>query len=102
MLKLENRLFTFEEGLWNIRGRYEKAFEENDELLWSNINGEYTTHILIVSLSFSFFFFCNILFRILLGTLMSLWQHLFVHLRLISLPLFLVLGGPPISIISSS
>jgi hypothetical protein len=59
IFELENRLYTFEEGLWSIRGRYEKAFEENDELLWSNVNGEYLTHILIVSLSFFFILPCQ-------------------------------------------
>jgi hypothetical protein len=48
-LGIENRVYTFEEGLWNIRGRYEKACEEDDELLWSNVDGEFVTHILIVS-----------------------------------------------------
>ncbi|KAF8804433.1 hypothetical protein BYT27DRAFT_7107409, partial [Phlegmacium glaucopus] len=46
----KNRIFTFEEGLWNVRGRYEKAFEEDEELFWLSNNGEYVTHILIVSL----------------------------------------------------
>jgi hypothetical protein len=54
-LSVENRVFTFEEGLWNIRGRYEKACEDDEELVWSNDNGEYVTHILAVSLSCCFF-----------------------------------------------
>ena len=48
---IENHVFTFEEGLWNIRSRYKKACEEDEELVWSNVDGEYVTHILIVSLS---------------------------------------------------
>ena len=54
-LSIESRVFTFEEGLWNIRGCYEKACEEDEDLVWSNIDGEHVTHILIVSLSSSSF-----------------------------------------------
>lgn len=59
-MSIENRVFTFEEGLWNIRGRYEKACEENEELVWMKDDEEYVTHILIVSLSSFFFFFHNV------------------------------------------
>ena len=54
-LSIENRVFTFE-GLWNIRGRFEKACEEDEDLVWSNVDGEYVTHILIVCFSCSFFY----------------------------------------------
>ena len=50
-MSIENRVLTFEEGLWNIRGRYETACEENEELVWSKVDDGYVTHILIVSLS---------------------------------------------------
>jgi hypothetical protein len=59
-LSIESRLFTFDEGLWNIRGRYEKACEDDEELVWSNVDGEHVTRILIVSLSCFFFSFNNI------------------------------------------
>jgi hypothetical protein len=48
-LPLESRLFTFEDGLWNVRGHYEKAYEEDEELVWYNVGGEHLAHILIVS-----------------------------------------------------
>ena len=37
------------------------ACEEDEELVWSKVDGEYVTHILIVSLSFSFFYNNNML-----------------------------------------
>jgi hypothetical protein len=55
-LILESRLYTFEEGLWNIRGRYQKAFDDNEELVWSQVGNEYEAHILIVSLNQNFLF----------------------------------------------
>ena len=61
-MSIENRVLTFEEGLWNIRGRYETACEENEEVVWSKVNDGYVTHILIVSLKFILlnFFFHNV------------------------------------------
>jgi len=50
-LILESRLYTFEEGLWNVRGRYQKAFDDNEELVWSQVGNEHEAHILIVSLN---------------------------------------------------
>ena len=44
----------FEEGLWNIRGCYKKVCEEDEDLVWSNVNGDYVTHILVVSFSSCF------------------------------------------------
>jgi hypothetical protein len=58
----ENRIFTFEDGLWNVRGRYETALEENEELVWSNLGGEHVTHILMASISFLFYFLFYFLF----------------------------------------
>jgi hypothetical protein len=54
-LVLESRLFTFEDGLWNVRGRFEKAYDEDEELVWSDVGGEHIAHILIVSSSCLFF-----------------------------------------------
>ena len=34
------------------KGRYELAMKKNEELIWSKVNGEYCTHVLIVSLVF--------------------------------------------------
>jgi hypothetical protein len=56
-LSIESCVFTFEEGLWNIRGRYDIACKDDEELIWSNDDGEYVTHILVVSLSLVLFFF---------------------------------------------
>jgi hypothetical protein len=53
---LEGRLFTFEDGLWNVRGRYEKAYEDDEELVWSDVRGESVAHILIVSTFFPLLF----------------------------------------------
>ena len=52
---LETWLFTFEDGLWNVRGPYEKAFEEDEVLVRSDIQGEHVAHILIVSANFFYF-----------------------------------------------
>jgi hypothetical protein len=100
LLSTESRIYTFEEGLWNIRGRYEKAFEEDDELNWSNVDGDYVTHILVVSLSF-----CSFIFLIMFGHRTLLEMSLFLLLLQLQLYLLfllrLLLGRPQISIISS-
>ena len=96
-MTIESRVFTFEDGLWNIRGRYEKACEEDEELVWSNVDGEYVTHILIVSL-FCFYLPSLIIFiprtPLAMSQLQSLLHLLFLHQRF-------MLGHPPIFIISS-
>ena len=40
------------------KGRYELAMKKNEELIWSKVNGEYCTHVLIVS--FFLLLFLNI------------------------------------------
>ncbi|KAF8814270.1 hypothetical protein BYT27DRAFT_7007357, partial [Phlegmacium glaucopus] len=51
-----NRLYTFEGDLWCVRGHYDKAFEENEELMWSESGGEHLAHILMASFIFYFYF----------------------------------------------
>ncbi|KAG6904146.1 hypothetical protein DXG01_012275, partial [Tephrocybe rancida] len=42
-------IFVYEEGLWVIKGRFESAIKENDDVEWT-INGtEYSLHILLSS-----------------------------------------------------
>jgi hypothetical protein len=108
-MNVENRVFTFEEGLWNIRGRYEKACEEDEELVWSKVDDEYVTHILIVSLSLYIFSFYDVFSRTHLATssLPSLLrlhlQPLYLRLMLVRLPIFNIssLWRFSISILSS-
>jgi hypothetical protein len=58
---LESRLFTYEDGLWNVRGRYEKAFEEDEELFWSKSGSEHLTYILMASIAYISFYFDSVI-----------------------------------------
>jgi len=41
-------IFTFEDDEWMMRGHYDYAIKNNEELVWSEINGERIAQILIV------------------------------------------------------
>ena len=82
---IENHIFTFEEGLWNARGRYIVACQDDDELVWSTINGEHITHILSVGVfCLVFVSFLKFLNRVPSATLLSpqVLHLLMVHIRL--------------------
>lgn len=50
------RIYTYEEGEWMMKGRYELAMRRNEELVWSKEDGQYTVQILIVS---NILYICN-------------------------------------------
>jgi hypothetical protein len=78
----ESRLFTFEDGLWNVRGRYAKACEEDEELFWSKNGDEHVAHILMASINLNLFIF--------------IWSNWFGCRALLEIPLSLSLGLPPL------
>lgn len=55
-LGLDARIFTYEDNLWNIKGRYSTAINDEDPIAWSLINGDYVLPISIVSILYSSFF----------------------------------------------
>ena len=44
-----DRILVREEGHWNIKGRFQVALEDNEDLIWSLENGQYCAHIMIVN-----------------------------------------------------
>lgn len=46
------RVFTYEEGNWCLKGRFDKAMKNNDTLVWSNKNGNYSLILGFVSYFF--------------------------------------------------
>jgi DNA-binding GntR family transcriptional regulator len=40
---------VYEDNLWNVRGRYEAAVEENEAVDWSVLNHQFNLKLLIVS-----------------------------------------------------
>ena len=47
----ENRhIFLHENSVWNIKGRYETAIEDDEDAMWTCNNGEDILRILVVSL----------------------------------------------------
>jgi hypothetical protein len=48
---LENRhIFLHENSVWNIKGRYETAIEDDEDAVWTCHNGEDVLRILVVSI----------------------------------------------------
>jgi len=43
------RVYTWEDGDWMMKGRYEHAMGKNEDLVWFKKNGEHIAQILIVS-----------------------------------------------------
>jgi hypothetical protein len=44
------RIFLYENSVWNIKGRYETAMEDDDEAMWMEHDGDDVMRILVVSL----------------------------------------------------
>ena len=55
-LELNAWIFVYEDGLWNIKGRYSTAIDDEDPVEWSLINGDYVLPISIVSILYSLIF----------------------------------------------
>ena len=43
-------VYTYEDNEWMMKGRYEHAIRQNEELIWTMDNGKYFVNIIIVSL----------------------------------------------------
>jgi hypothetical protein len=43
------RIHTYEENDWNIKGKYETALEDDDEVTWMTINRNYVLPMWLVS-----------------------------------------------------
>ncbi|KAG6912766.1 hypothetical protein DXG01_012300, partial [Tephrocybe rancida] len=47
--KLNHRIFVHEDGLWIIKGHYDSAVDENDDIEWDVNNTEYSLNVLLSS-----------------------------------------------------
>jgi hypothetical protein len=57
------RVYVYEEGEWSIKGRFQAALEDNDEISWEKEKGEYTLFIAVVS-KHIFMFIITMLLRL--------------------------------------
>ena len=53
-LELNQRIFVYDDDEWMIKGRYETAVEDNEDLTWTYENGQDLVRILIVKFYFNF------------------------------------------------
>jgi hypothetical protein len=61
LVEFNRRVFVYEEDLWAVKGRFETALENDDDVLWAHDNGQDILRLLIVSpLLFNFTFFTNL------------------------------------------
>lgn len=44
------KVYTFEDNDWMVKGRYEFAIRNDEEVIWSKVDGDHVARILIVSL----------------------------------------------------
>ena len=44
------RVYTWEDDEWMVKGRYELAIRNDEEVIWSKVDGDHITQILIVGL----------------------------------------------------
>jgi hypothetical protein len=82
------RVYTFEDDEWVMRGRYNYAVEADEDLVWSTVEDEKITRILVVS-----GFDIKQIIRYL--TFFDLFL-LRTHLVMIPIPPLLLLGLPPL------
>ena len=47
---IDDRILVCENGLWNLKGHFTVALEDNEDLEWSCENGQYSAHVMIVTL----------------------------------------------------
>jgi hypothetical protein len=50
LLDENQRVFLYENSVWNVKGRYETAMEDDDDALWTYHDGEDILQILVVSI----------------------------------------------------
>ena len=44
------RVYTWEDDEWMVKGQYELAIHNDEEVIWSKVDGDHITQILIVGL----------------------------------------------------
>ena len=49
LLELNSRIFVYEDDTWAVKGRYENALEDNDDVMWTFDDGHDILRLLIVS-----------------------------------------------------
>ena len=49
MLENNRHIYVRENSVWDLKGRYDMAVEDDDELTWVKVDGEDVTNILVVS-----------------------------------------------------
>lgn len=49
LLELNSRIFVYEDDAWAVKGRYENALEDNDNVMWTFDDGHDILRLLIVS-----------------------------------------------------
>jgi len=57
------RIHTYEQNEWTIKGKYETAVEDDEDISWMKINKEYVLPMWLVSyltISNNFFFYSGI------------------------------------------
>jgi hypothetical protein len=47
-LEQNQRVFVYEDNLWAVKGRYEAAVLDNDEVEWSVLQDQYRLRLLVV------------------------------------------------------
>ena len=52
LLELNSRIFIYEDNTWAVKGRYQDALEDNDDVMWTFDGGYDELYLLIVSNNF--------------------------------------------------
>ena len=50
-----HRIFVHEDDMWTVKGRYEHALEDDDDVSWTFENGNDVLRFLLVSFTWYFF-----------------------------------------------
>ena len=56
------RIHTYEQNEWTIKGKYETAIEDDEDILWTKINKEYVLPMWLVSVPIIFYFLIDLMF----------------------------------------
>ena len=49
LLELNSRIFVHEDGTWAVKGRFENALEDDEDVTWTFDDGHDTLRVLIIS-----------------------------------------------------
>jgi hypothetical protein len=50
MIDVKRRIYTLEDDMWSLKGRFEVAEDEDEDIRWTKTaNGEHVAHLLAVS-----------------------------------------------------